>query len=55
MRSRDLFMVEGSVAPDEQGDIGVTGDYRKKAGDKNVFFTVTVNQTSHKIQNLQEY
>jgi hypothetical protein len=48
-------MVEGSMAPDTQGDMGVTGSYRKKAGDKKVFFTVTVNVTSHKIQNLQEY
>jgi hypothetical protein len=51
----DYFMVEGSMAPDTQGDMGVTGSYRKKAGDKKVFFTVTVNVTSHKIQNLQEY
>ena len=32
-----------------------TGSYRKKAGDKKVFFTVTVNIASRKIQNLQEY
>ena len=51
----DYFMVEGSMAPDAQGDMGVTGSYRKKAGDKKVFFTVTVNVTSRKIQNLQEY
>ena len=51
----DYFMVEGSMAPDAQGDMGVTGSYRKKAGDKKVFFTVTVNVTSLKIQNLQEY
>jgi len=51
----DYFMVEGSMAPDAQGDMGVTGSYRKRAGDKKVFFTVTVNVTSRKIQNLQEY
>ena len=51
----DYFMVEGSMAPDAQGDMGVTGSYRKKAADKTVFFTVTVNVTSRKIQNLQEY
>jgi len=51
----DFFMVEGSMAPDAQGDMGVTGNYRKKAGDKNVFFTITVNLTTRKLQNLQEY
>ena len=51
----DYFKVEGSMAPDAKGDMGVTGTYRKKAGDKNVFFTVTINIDSHKIQNLQEY
>ena len=51
----DYFTVEGSMAPDAQGDMGVTGSYRKKAEDKKVFFTVTVNVTSHRIQNLQEY
>lgn len=51
----DYFVVEGRMAPDEKGDMGVTGSYRKKAGDKNVFFTATVNLTSLKIQNLQEY
>lgn len=51
----DYFMVEGSMAPDAQGDMGVTGNYRKKTGDKNVFFTVTINVASRKIQNLQEY
>ena len=51
----DYFMVEGSMAPDTHGDMGVTGSYRKKAGDKKVFFTVTVNVSSRKIQNLQEY
>lgn len=51
----DYFAVEGRMAPDEKGDMGVTGSYRKRAGDKNVFFTATVNITSLKIQNLQEY
>ena len=51
----DYFAVEGRMAPDEKGDMGVTGSYRKRAGDKNVFFTATVNLTSLKIQNLQEY
>jgi hypothetical protein len=51
----EYFMVEGRMAPDAQGDMGVTGSYRKKAGDKQVFFTVTVNVASRKIQNLQEY
>jgi len=51
----DYFMVEGGMAPDTQGDMGVTGSYRKKPGDKNVFFTVSVNVVSHRIQNLQEY
>ena len=49
------FIVEGRMAPDLKGDMGVTGSYRKKAGDKKVFFTVTVNIASRKIQNLQEY
>jgi hypothetical protein len=51
----DYFVVEGSMAPDAQGDMGVTGSYRKRAEDKKVFFTVTVNVSSRKIQNLQEY
>ena len=51
----DYFKIEGQMSPDENGNIGVTGTYRKRAGDKNVFFTVTVNLTSRKIQNLQEY
>ena len=51
----DYFVIEGSMAPDTQGDMGVTGSYRKKAGDKKVFFTITVNVSSRKIQNLQEY
>jgi hypothetical protein len=51
----DYFVIEGQMAPDANGDMGVTGTYRKRTGDKNVFFTVTVNLTSRKIQNLQEY
>jgi hypothetical protein len=51
----DYFVIEGRMSPDENGNMGVTGTYRKRSGDKNVFFTVTVNLTSRKIQNLQEY
>lgn len=51
----DYFVIEGRMAPDANSNMGVTGTYRKRTGDKNVFFTVTVNLTSHKIQNLQEY
>jgi hypothetical protein len=51
----DYFVIEGRMAPDANGNMGVTGNYRKRTGDKNVFFTVTVNVTSRKIQNLQEY
>lgn len=51
----DYFMIEGRMTPDANGDMGVTGSYRKKAGDKKVLFTVTINVASHKIQNLQEY
>ncbi|HKZ42740.1 MAG TPA: hypothetical protein VJ044_17385 [Candidatus Hodarchaeales archaeon] len=51
----DYFAIEGRMSPDAKGDMGVTGTYRKTAGDKKVFFTVTVNVTSRKIQNLQEY
>jgi len=51
----DYFVIEGRMSPDENGDMGVTGSYRKRPGDKNVFFTVTVNLTSRKIQNLMEY
>ena len=28
----DYFMVEGNMAPDTQGDMGVTGSYRKNWG-----------------------
>ena len=51
----DYFVIEGRMSPDANGDMGVTGSYRKRPGDKKVFFTVTVNLTSHKVQNLQEY
>ena len=53
--SLDHFVIEGRMAPDTNGNIGVTGTYRKNASGRNVFFTVTVNLTSRKIQNLQEY
>jgi hypothetical protein len=39
----DFFVIEGRMTPDAMGDMSVTGYYRKRAGDKNVFFTVTVN------------
>jgi hypothetical protein len=51
----DYFAIEGKMAPDANGDMGVTGNYRKAAGSKNVFFTVTVNLTSREVKNLQEY
>ncbi len=51
----DYFVIEGRMSPDVNGNMGVTGTYRKGGGDRNVFFTVTINLTSHKIQNLQEY
>jgi hypothetical protein len=51
----DYFMIEGRMTPDANGDMGVTGSYRKKAGDKKVLFTATLNVASRKIQNLQEY
>jgi hypothetical protein len=51
----DYFVIEGQMTPDASGNIGVTGTYRKRTGDKNVFFTVTINLTSRKIQNLHEY
>jgi hypothetical protein len=51
----DYFVIEGQMSPDVRGDMGVTGTYRKKAGDKDVFFTITVNLSSHTLQNLQEY
>jgi len=51
----DFFAIEGRMTADAQGDVGVTGNYRKKAGDKNVFFTATVNLPLHTVVNLQEY
>jgi hypothetical protein len=51
----DFFAIEGRMAPDADGNVGVTGTYRKRAGEKNVFFTVTVNLASRNIHNLQEY
>jgi hypothetical protein len=51
----DYFAIEGRMSPDAEGNMGVTGNYRKRPGDKNVFFTVTVNILTHVIQNLQEY
>jgi hypothetical protein len=51
----DYFEIEGRMSPDTNGDIGVTGNYRKRTGDKKIFFTVTVNLTSRKVTNLQEY
>ena len=53
--SLDYFAIETRMSPDPNGDMGVTGSYRKHASDKNVFFTATVNLTSRKIRNLQEY
>lgn len=54
-QSLEFFEIEGRMSADTNGDIGVTGNYRKKAGDKKTFFTVTVNLTSRKVTNLQEY
>jgi hypothetical protein len=51
----DYFVIESRMSPDANGDMGVTGSYRKRAGDKNVFFTLTVNLASRKVRNLQEY
>jgi len=51
----DYFAIEGRMSPNAEGDLGVTGTFRKRAGDKNVYFTATVNVASHKVQNLQEY
>ena len=53
--SLDYFAIEGRTTPDTHGDVGVTGSYRKEGGDKNVFFTLTVNLNSREITNLQEY
>jgi hypothetical protein len=51
----DYFAIEGQMSPDAQGQMGVTGNYRKTSGDKTVFFTATVNVNSRRIENLQEY
>ncbi len=51
----DYVAVEGQMSPDAHRDMGVTGNYRKRAGDKNIYFTLTINLVSHEIQNLQEY
>jgi hypothetical protein len=51
----DYFVIEGRMSPDATGDVGVPGTCRKRAADKNVFFTVTVNVPLDTIQNLQEY
>ena len=51
----EFFAIEGRMTPDMNGNIGVTGNYRKKAGDKAVFFTATVNLALATIKNLQEY
>lgn len=51
----DYFVIEGHMSPDTNGDMGVTGDYRKKAGDEKTFFTLTVNLASSTVKNLQEY
>jgi hypothetical protein len=51
----DYFAIEGRMSPDAKGEMGVTGNYRKGTGDKKIFFTATVNLTSRKIENLQEY
>jgi hypothetical protein len=51
----DYFAIENRMSPDANGDMGLTGSYRKRAGDKNVFFTLTVNLASRKVQNFQEY
>lgn len=51
----DYFAIEGQMSADAEGTTGVTGNYRKAAGDKKVFFTATVNLNSRKIENLQEY
>jgi hypothetical protein len=42
---RDYFVIESRMSPDATGDVGATGTYRKRAADKNVFFTVTINAT----------
>ena len=51
----DYLAIEGKMTPDPNGDIGVTGNYRKKLSDKNVFFTATINVEARTVQNLREY
>ncbi|MGD0177967.1 MAG: hypothetical protein ABSC50_14205 [Candidatus Bathyarchaeia archaeon] len=51
----DYFAIEGQMSPDATGDMGVTGNYRKHANEKNFYFTATVNLTSHVVRNMQEY
>jgi hypothetical protein len=51
----DYFAIEAQMSPDAEGDMGVTGNYRKHASDKKFFFTATVNLTSHVVRNMQEY
>lgn len=53
--SLDYFVIESKMSPGAEGDMDMTGSYRKKAGDKNVFLTVIVNVLSRTIQNLQEH
>jgi hypothetical protein len=51
----DYLAIEGKMTPDPNGDIGVTGNYRKKLSDKNIFFTATINVEARTVQNLREY
>ena len=51
----EYFVIEGRMSPDAMGDLGVTGSYRIIGKDRKFFFTVTVNITSRKIRNLQQY
>jgi hypothetical protein len=51
----DDFTIEGQMSPDATGDVGVTGSYKIRNEARKYFFTITVNLTSHKIQNLQQY
>jgi hypothetical protein len=51
----DYFVIENRMSTDASGDIGMTGNYRKRGSDKNVYFTITVNLATRKIRNLQEY
>ena len=51
----DYMAIEAKMTPDPNGDIGVTGNYRKKLSDKNVFFTATINVEARTVKNLLEY